>query len=71
MDDLILYDLTFNTQKISDFIKKTFCLVAIRNCLMHGNSLEILVRYYDIKNKDLRKKYLELISLLCIEKTHE
>lgn len=76
MDDLILFDLTFNTYKISDFIKKIFCLVAIRNCIMHGNSLEILVRYYDIKNKDLRKrndkeKYVKLINELCIEKTHE
>lgn len=44
-------------------------LTKVRNCVYHGNSLTILIRYYDIKNKELRnstdkKKYETLIKHL-------
>lgn len=76
LSDMIRFGMNFNTEKVPDFIKKVFCLVAIRNCVMHGNSLEILVRYYNHKTHELRKatdkkKYTSLIKRLSIEKTHE
>lgn len=74
--DLKRFNLNFNVDKIPDFIDKIFCLVSIRNCVMHCNSLEILIRFYNPKNHELRKisdrkKYLSMIKMLCIEKTHE
>lgn len=70
------YGYTFNVDKISDFIDKVFCLVSVRNCVMHCNSLEILIRFYNPKTHELRKvsdrkKYLKMIKLLSIEKTHD
>lgn len=55
------------------FIKKVFCLVSIRNCVMHCNSLEVLIRFYkpkthELRNSSDRKKYLSLIKLLSKEK---
>lgn len=55
--------------KKSDFDKMLTLLVQVRNCIMHGNSLTILIRYYDIKKKDLRRRsnkerYVTLIKNL-------
>lgn len=74
--DLKKYELTFNVNNIGHFINKVFCLVAIRNCVMHGNSLEILVRFYNAKDHTLRritdkKRYISMIQYLSIEKPHE
>lgn len=38
----------------TEFPSVIFNLVAIRNCIMHFNSLEILMKYSDYKNKKLR-----------------
>lgn len=70
------FDMTFHVDKIPDFISKVFCLVSIRNCVMHCNSLEILIRFYNPKTHELRtksdrKKYLNMIKTLSIEKTHD
>ena len=75
-EDLKRFNMNFNVQKIPDFINKIFCLVSIRNCVMHSNSLEILIRFYNPKTHELRKvsdrkKYLNMIKELCKEKTHE
>lgn len=75
-NDLRKFNMTFNVAKIPDFIDKTFCLVSIRNCVMHCNSLEILIRFYNPKLHELRKnsdrkKYMKMINTLSIEKTHE
>lgn len=74
--DLKRFNMNFNLDKVPDFINKIFCLVSIRNCVMHCNSLEILIRFYNPKTQELRtksdrKKYLKLIKVLSIEKTHE
>lgn len=47
--------MTFNVDKVPDFILKVFCLVSIRNCVMHCNSLEILIRFYNPKTHELKK----------------
>ena len=75
-EDLKRFNMNFNVQKIPDFINKIFCLVSIRNCVMHSNSLEILIRFYNPKTHELRKvsdrkKYLNMIKELCKEKTHD
>ena len=74
--DLKNFQMTFNVDKVPDFIEKVFCLVSIRNCVMHCNSLEILIRFYNPKLHELRKisdrkKYIKTIKSLSIEKTHE
>lgn len=75
-EDLKKFKMTFNVDKVPDFIDKVFCLVSIRNCVMHCNSLEILIRFYNPKSHELRtktdrKKYLNMIKTLSIEKTHD
>lgn len=77
LNDMVRYSLNFNVQKVPDFIEKVFCLVSIRNCVMHCNSLEILVRFYNPKEKNNglrkrsdRKKYISMIKELSIEKAH-
>lgn len=67
--DLKKFQMKFNVDKV-------FCLVSIRNCVMHCNSLEILNRFYNPKTHELRKKsdrkkYLNMIKNLSIEKTHD
>jgi len=74
--DLKNYGMTFNVDKVPDFIDKVFCLVSIRNCVMHCNSLEILIRFYnpklhELRKKSDRKKYINMIKALSIEKTHK
>ena len=67
--------MNFGVKNINDFIDKVFTLVAIRNCVMHCNSLEILVRYYNPATHKLRKnrnkkKYAKMINELSIEKQY-
>jgi len=74
--ELKKYNMNFNVDQVPDFINKIFCLVSIRNCVMHCNSLEILIRFYNPRTHELRKasdrkKYLNMIKVLSIEKTHE
>ena len=68
--DLKKFGMTFNVNKVPEFIDKVFCMVAIRNCIMHCNSLEILVRFYNPKTRYLRKvsdkkKFQSMINYLC------
>lgn len=75
-EDLKKFNMNFNVQKVPDFINKVFCLVSIRNCVMHSNSLKILIRFYNPKTHELRKvsdrkKYLTMIKELSKEKTHD
>lgn len=67
--------MNFGVKNINDFIDKVFTLVAIRNCVMHCNSLEILIRYYNPATHKLRrnrnkKKYVKMINDLSIEKQY-
>ena len=67
--------INFGMNNVNAFISKFFALVSIRNCVMHCNSLEILVRFYNPKTKDLRKssdrkKYISMIRVLEKEKPH-
>lgn len=67
--------MNFGVKNINDFIDKVFTLVAIRNRVMHCNSLEILVRYYNPATHKLRKnrnkkKYAKMINELSIEKQY-
>ena len=52
--DLKTYNLNYSVDKVPDFIAKVFCLVSIRNCVMHSNSLEILIRFYNPKDHVVR-----------------
>lgn len=75
LKDFEKLDMNFKVQNINDFIDKVFTLVAIRNCVMHCNSLEILVRYYNPATHKLRKnrnkkKYAKMINELSIEKQY-
>lgn len=74
--ELKRHNMNFGVDKVPDFIQKVFCLVSIRNCVMHCNSLEILIRFYNPKTHELRKnsdkkRYLSMIKMLSIEKTHD
>lgn len=60
---------TMQYQSMGQFDEALTRLTKVRNCVYHGNSLTILIRYYDIKNKELRystdkKKYETLIKHL-------
>lgn len=70
------YKQNLNVVSISQFIDRVFCIVSIRNCVMHSNSLEVLVRFFDPKTKEIRtqndrRKYLNIIKFLSKEKTHD
>ena len=72
--DLKKFNMNLNVQQVNHFIDKVFTLVSIRNCVMHCNSLEILVRFYNPKTHELRsnsdkKNYQKLIKHLSKEKT--
>ena len=64
--------------KTPDFISKFFTLIAVRNCVMHCNSLEILIRlirFYNPKTKTLRdstnkKRFTTMIKYLSKEKDY-
>lgn len=65
------YNCVFNYTRFTNFVEILQKMVMIRNYVYHNNSLTILVRYSDIKNKTLRKdtdrkKYLTLIRKLSI-----
>lgn len=67
--DLYERECSFGLDDIKTFEEKLFTLINIRNCVYHNNSLEILIRYYDIKKKDIRnssdrKSYTNLIKQL-------
>lgn len=73
--DLKKFHMNFHVDQVPDFINKVFCLVSIRNCVMHCNSLEILIRFYNPKTHELRKnsdkkRYLSMVKYLSKEKTH-
>ncbi len=75
-NDLKKYNMNLNVEQVPQFIQKVFCLVSIRNCVMHSNSLEILVRFYNPRKHELRtitdkKRYINMIKYLSKEKTHE
>ena len=60
---------TIQYQSMDQFDEALSRLIKVRNCVYHGNSLTILIRYYDIKNKELRyssdkRKYETLIRHL-------
>ena len=43
-------------KRYQDFINKNFFVwFLFRNCVMHSNSLEILIRFYNPKTHELRK----------------
>lgn len=74
-EDCKKVNLSFNVDKTPDFINKIFTLISIRNCIVHGNSLEILVKFYNPKNKTLRdstnkKRFVHMIQYLSKEKSH-
>lgn len=52
-----MYDnsLTLGYKKKTDFDNCLNRLIQIRNCIMHSNSITILLRYYSVKDKCLRK----------------
>ena len=57
--------------KKRDFDNSLTTLIQIRNCIMHSNSLTILIRYYNVKKKLLRtakdkKRYTKIIDKLFI-----
>lgn len=62
-------DMTFNRTRFNQFENILRNVINIRNTVCHGNSIEILKRYYDKKEKSLRSKteykiYENLIELL-------
>lgn len=76
LKDMKRYKVNLNVDQVPDFIKKVFCLVSIRNFVMHCNSLEVLIRFYkpkthELRNSSDRRKYVNLIKLLSKEKTHD
>lgn len=52
---LIKFNCTFNETRITNFEKKFTKLVLIRNNVYHNNSLTILIRYYKVGTKELRR----------------
>lgn len=66
--------MNFGVKNINDFIDKVFTLVAIRNRVMHCNSLEILVRYnpatHKLRKNRNKKKHAKMINELSIEKQY-
>lgn len=65
------YDCTLNFEDLHTFESNFFRIVGIRNAVYHNNSLEILTRFYNFKNGELRnssdqKKYRNLIKKLSV-----
>ncbi len=61
----------FNASNITQFIEITFKIVSIRNCVCHGNSLEILKRFYNYRTKVIRsdseyKSFERIINKLAL-----
>lgn len=68
--ELLSRGLTLGYTRKTDFDHILTILVQVRNCIMHGNSLTVLIRYYDVKTKKLRnrtnrRRYEVLITKLC------
>ena len=62
-------ELTLGAESELDLSRIVFNLTPIRNCVMHFNSIEILMKYSDYKNKIIRenasrKKYEDLVLQL-------
>lgn len=71
---MVLESLNLGYVKKRDFDNSLTTLIQIRNCIMHSNSLTILIRYYNVKKKSLRsakdkKKYTKIIDQLFIIST--
>ncbi len=65
----------FGGDKAPDFISKIFTLVSVRNCVIHCNSLEILIRFYNPTTKQLRdsanrQRFTSMINYLSKEKDY-
>lgn len=68
-NNLLKYNATVGYKDFDTFDDFLFRIVSIRNCISHNNSLTVLTRYYDIKEKLLRKdsdrrKYKNIIKRL-------
>ena len=68
--------MNFIIRNVSDYISKVFTLVSSRNCVMHCNSLEILIRFYDPKNHQIRRNrnkriFVKMIDYLSTEKQEQ
>lgn len=66
---LLNNNLTFGYKSSGSFDDFLNRIIPIRNCIAHFNSLELLITYYDIKNKSLRcetdsNKYKKIITKL-------
>ncbi len=74
-EDCKSINMHFGVDKTPDFISKIFTLVSVRNCVMHCNSLEILIRFYNPTTKQLRdstnrKRFTSMIAYLSKEKDY-
>lgn len=68
-NSLLNSGLTFGYKSSGSFDDFLSRVVPIRNCIAHFNSLEIVIKYYDIKNKGLRheadrNRYKKVIAKL-------
>lgn len=62
-------NMTIGYTRKTDFDRILSVLIQVRNCVIHSNSLTVLIRYYDVKTKTLRnrtnrRRYEVLISNL-------
>ena len=48
--------LTFDNTRMKSFDKALTKVIQIRNCVFHENSLTVLIRYYNVKEKKYRDK---------------
>ena len=67
--NLLSRNLTFGYSSAGTFDDVLKRIVPIRNCIAHSNSLNILINYYNIKDKSLRnatdkKKFKKIIAKL-------
>lgn len=67
--ELLKRKMVLDYTRKTDFDNMLTLLIPIRNCIMHSNSITVLTRYYNIKDKELRsqsdkKRYENLISKL-------
>lgn len=52
---LLIRECTFGYSRKNDFDLLLPIIILVRNYIMHGNSITILIRYYDIRTKEIRK----------------
>lgn len=55
-NEMNTWNLNLGAKDYKEFGKKIFNLVSIRNCIMHFNSLTILLKYTDDTKKELRRR---------------